>query len=237
MENKMKRIIYMFIRGFGTVLRLVVNVNKMGKADNYTQTEKYEVIREKVVELNKAGKIKIEVHGKENLPEKSGYIIFSNHQSVFDILCLIESDPTPFSIVYKMEISNWIFFGNVMKCLNSIPINRKSKRQSIEAIRSVSKRVMNGANVLMFPEGTWSKIGNELLLFKSGSFKSAIWAKCPIVPVVLIDAYIPYQSHNTKEATVKVYYLKPLYYEDYIGLNSKELSEKIRNSMLRVTKK
>ena len=51
------------------------------------------------------------------------------------------------------------------------------------------KEVKNGRNYLIFAEGTRSKHGNHPQEFKGGSFKAAMKAKCPIVPVALIDTY------------------------------------------------
>ena len=69
-------------------------------------------------------------------------------------------------------------------------MDRNDIRQSLQVIVNVTNEVKNGRNYLIFPEGTRSKMGNEMLEFKGGSFKAATKAKCPIVPVALIDSFI-----------------------------------------------
>ena len=58
-------------------------------------------------------------------------------------------------------------------------------------------------------------MGNEMLEFKGGSFKAATKAKCPIVPVALIDSFKPFDTNSIAPVTVLVHFLKPLYYDDY----------------------
>ena len=76
-------------------------------------------------------------------------------------------------------------------------MDRNDIRQSLQVIVNVTNEVKNGRNYLIFPEGTRSKMGNEMLEFKGGSFKAATKAKCPIVPVALIDL----SSHLTLTAS------------------------------------
>ena len=91
-------------------------------------------------------------------------------------------------------------------------------------INKVSDEVKKGRNFLIFAEGTRSKLGNKLLDFKGGSFKSAINARCPIVPVALIDSFKAFDTHSIKKLKVQIHYLKPLYYEDYKNMKSIEIA-------------
>ena len=45
--------------------------------------------------------------------------------------------------------------------------------------------------------------------FKGGSFKAATKAKCPIVPVALIDSFKPFDTNTISPVTVQVHFLKP----------------------------
>ena len=83
----------------------------------------------------------------------------------------------------------------------------------------------NGKSFLIFPEGTKSRNGNEIGEFKGGSFKSATKAKCPIVPVAIIDSYKAFDTKSIEKVTVQVHYLEPLYYDDYKMLKTHEIAE------------
>lgn len=103
-------------------------------------------------------------------------------------------------------------------------IDREDIRQSMQVIMNMTRRVKNGENFVIFAEGTRSRNGNKLLEFKGGSFKSAMNAKCPIVPVALIDSYQAFDTNSMKRLTVQIHYLKPLYYEDYKDMKSTEIA-------------
>lgn len=50
--------------------------------------------------------------------------------------------------------------------------------------------------------------------FKGGSFKAATKARCPIVPVALIDSFKPFDTNTISQVTVQVHFMEPLYYEE-----------------------
>ena len=91
----------------------------------------------------------------------------------------------------------------------------------------MTRRVKSGENFIIFAEGTRSKDGNNLLPFKGGSFKSAMNAKCPIVPIALIDSYKVFDTGSIRKQMVHVHYLKPLYYHDYKDMKSTEIAETV----------
>ena len=103
-------------------------------------------------------------------------------------------------------------------------MDRNDIRQSLQVIVNVTNEVKNGRNYLIFPEGTRSKMGNEMLEFKGGSFKAATKAKCPIVPVALIDSYRVFNSFWLGPVTTQVHYLKPIYFEEYGSLKTQEIA-------------
>ena len=95
----------------------------------------------------------------------------------------------------------------------------------MQVIMSVANDVKNGKNFLIFPEGTRSKNGNIIGEFKGGSFKAATRAKCPIVPVALIDSFKPFDTNTIRPVTVQVHFLEPLYYEDYKDMKTTDIAE------------
>jgi len=95
-------------------------------------------------------------------------------------------------------------------------------------IQSVIKEVQGGRNYLIFPEGTRSKSTNELLEFHNGSFRCAVKAKCPVVPIALVDCYKVLDQKGSKPITVQIHYLEPIQYEEYQDMNTKELAALVR---------
>ena len=63
--------------------------------------------------------------------------------------------------------------------------------------------------------------------FHNGSFKCALNAKCPILPVALIDSYKVLDQKGSKQVAVQLHYLEPVFYEEYKNCNTAELAEMI----------
>ena len=196
--------------------------------DKYKEEQHYELLKYITHRANKGGNVTIDAYGVENIPDENGFMFFPNHQGLYDVLAILDVCPKPFAVVAKKEIANIQFLKQVFACMKAYMIDRDDIKQSLQVIINVTNEVKKGRNYLIFPEGTRSKNGNELLEFKGGSFKAATKAKCPIVPVALIDSFKPFDTNTTSQVTVQVHFLKPLYYEDYKDMNTKEIAALVR---------
>ena len=222
----MRRILLMVLRNLlivpGGWIKLCYRASYV---DKYTEEDNYEFLRWIVFRANKGGNVTIDVHGQENIPKQDGFMFFPNHQGLYDVLAIVEACTHPFSVVAKKEVENVPFLKQVFKIMKAFMIDREDVRQSMKVIQSVSEDVKNGKSFLIFPEGTRSRNGNEIGEFKGGSFKSATKAKCPIVPVAIIDSYKAFDTKSIEKVTVQVHYLEPLYYDDYKMLKTNEIAE------------
>lgn len=224
----MKRIILMVVRLIFKVPYYMFGIWWSGKRKNYDQVQAYAFVKKVTKAANRAGRVTIESYGLENIPKENGFIFFPNHQGLFDVLVFLESCPVPFAFVIKKEASRVILLKQVIAALRSVVIDREDIRQSLEVINKVAEEVKNGRNFLIFAEGTRSKMGNSLLPFKGGTFKSAVKAKCPIVPCALIDSFKPFDENSIERVTVKLIYLPPIYYEEYASKKTPEIADMVR---------
>lgn len=209
---------------------------RCGVSDKISYEEAFWKIKKVTKKANRAGRVTVEAYGLENIPKEDGFIFFPNHQGLFDMLVFLDSCPRPFSFVAKKEASNIILLKQVIKALGAYPMDREDVRQSMKVINAVTEDVKNGKNFLIFPEGTRSKLGNAMLDFKGGSFKSATKAKCPIVPCALIDSFKPFDEKNIHPVKVKVIYMKPMYYEEYKEMKTVEIAEEVRGRIEKTIK-
>ena len=67
--------------------------------DKYTEEERYAVLKMIDRRANWGGRITIDAHGVENIPEEDGFIFFPNHQGLYDVLAILDACPRPFSVV------------------------------------------------------------------------------------------------------------------------------------------
>lgn len=175
-----------------------------------------------------AGNITLETHGIENIPKEDGFIFYPNHQGLFDSLTFFASCPKPFALVIKKEAYNIILLKQVLQATGSLAMDREDIRQSMKVINQIAKEVAEGRNYIIFAEGHRSRQGNKLQEFKGGSFKAAQKAKCPIVPCALINCFVPFDENSIRHVTVKLIYMKPLYYEEYKDMKSVDIANEVK---------
>ena len=229
----MKRILLMFIRNFFYLPVFTFQLFHYSKhVERYSEDKRYEFLKKIVYRANRGGNVQIAAFGKENIPKENGFVLFPNHQGMYDMLALIDTCEKPLSVVAKKEVQNIPLLKHVFHVLQALFIDREDVRQSMKIIAEVTKQVQAGRNFTIFPEGTRSKNGNVVGEFKGGSFKSATKAKCPIVPVALIDSFKPFDTSSIKPVTVQVYFLKPLLYEEYKDMSTAEIAEEVRKRIV-----
>lgn len=228
----MKRILLMVFRNIILVPFMWVKLCYYAShVDKYTEEERYKVLKFITHRANKGGNVTIDVHGEENIPAKNGFMFFPNHQGLYDVLAIVDACPRPFSVVAKKEVGNIQFLKQVFACMKAYLMDRNDVRQAMQVIIDVANEVKQGRNYLIFAEGTRSRNGNELQPFKGGSFKAATKARCPIIPVALINSFVPFDSNTIKPVTVQVHFLKPLQYEEYKDMKTTEIAELVKEKI------
>lgn len=224
----MKRIALMFIRSIFGLPFYLYQLFKLCDIEKYDNVTRYAFLRKIAPLANKRGRVTIECHGIENLPEETGYIIYPNHQGLFDALAFLETHERPFVTVMKKEVKDIFLLRNVIYLLQAEIIDREDVRQSMTVIQNMTRRVLGGENFVVFAEGTRSKEGNKVGEFKGGTFKSAMKAKCPIVPVALVDSFKAFDTNSIRRVTVQIHYMEPLYYEEYKDMKSTEIADLVQ---------
>lgn len=200
----------------------------IGKSKNWDRFKAHEYIQKRAINANRHGRVKVDVHGVENLPDKDGFVLFPNHQGMYDMLVFFESCPRPFAFVAKQETRNIPLLKQTIAATHSLTMDRKDLRQSMGVIQEMTRRIKEGENFVIFAEGTRSRMGNKMNDMKAGSFKSAVKAEAPIVPVALMDCFKPFDEGSVKKVTVKAFYLKPLYFEEYKSMSTQEIATEVK---------
>ena len=224
----MERIILLVLKKLYIVPYWYYKICKYSKSEKYSEITRYKLLRNIVKNINESANVIVECEGIENLPKDTGYVIFPNHQGLYDALILIETSERPITFVIKKEVENNLVLKRIASLIKAQLIDRKDVKQSMKVILEMTKEVKLGRNYVIFAEGTRSKKQNNLLDFKGGSFKSATKAKAPIVPVALVDSYKVFDNHSTEKVKVKISYLKPLYYEEYKEMKTSDIASEVR---------
>ncbi len=130
----------------------------------------------------------------ESKPQAALYI--SNHSSMYDsvlTLLVVEENRSYF---IASEFENMLkvpVIGNLLRFMHAIYVDRSNLRSSLKTIKKGINELKNQKNLVIFAEG---EITNMIIKpnqkyvgdFHGGSFKPAIEAKVPIVPITIIGS-------------------------------------------------
>ena len=197
--------------------------------DQYPEQEKWTHIHKMLRYAVDAGNVDLQVFGKENLPEQDGFVLYANHQGMFDVVALASDWERPLAAVLKKELADVPLLKQIRQCTYSFAMDREDVRQSLTVIKGVTEEVLKGRNYLIFPEGTRSRNGNVMGEFHGGSFRAAMKAQCPIVPVCFIDSFKVLDQKGSKRVSVQMHYLKPIPYEEYKDLKTVDVAELVKS--------
>ena len=129
------------------------------------------------------------VHGLERArARRSGppRLIVANHTTPVDILTLVHLFGG--ALVSHQGVAKIPFFGWMARTTGTIFVDRENPKSGAKAIRGIRRRLKEGRDVIVFPEGTTFP-GDEVREFKRGAFAAAGGVEAEILPVGL--AYQP----------------------------------------------
>ena len=197
--------------------------------DEYPEQEKFAHIRSIMHLAINAGNVEVKVTGLENIPKENGYLMYGNHQGMFDVMALAATYPGALGCVFKKELADVPLLKQVIACTKSFAMDREDVRQSLTVIQAVTREVQSGRNYLIFPEGTRSKNGNAMGEFHGGSFRCALKAKCPVLPIAFVDSFKVLDQKGSKPLAMQIHYLPPIPYEEYKDMKTVELAELVKS--------
>ena len=156
--------------------------------------------------------IHLKIEGKENLPKQHGFIVASKHQSAMETSIFHNLVPDTF-YVFKKELL-WIpFAGMYALKTGCLPIDRKGGASALRKMFiGAQKRFQQGMNMVIFPEGTRTKPGEETTKPYSPGI-ALLYENChvPVVPVALNTGYCwPKNRFIRYPGTVTLRILKPI---------------------------
>jgi len=198
--------------------------------DRYSEEKKYSIVQFACRNIQKKGRIRNHIFGQENLPNEGGYIMYPNHQGRYDVIGIVLSHKAPLTYVIDNKRSKMLLLNQATDLLNAKRLDKGDMRNQVVIMDQVRKEVQGGKRYIIFPEGGYDNCvtDNQVHEFMPGAFKAAIKAKCPIVPVALIDSYKVYLRNSLRRVQCQIHYLEPIYYEQYKDLNTHEISDLVK---------
>lgn len=114
--------------------------------------------------------------------DNRAYIIMSNHQSLFDIPLIYKAFIGTLRMVAKKELFDVPVWGRGLVAGEFINVDRRNRKQSIDALKIARMKMESGIRLWISPEGTRS-LSSQLLNFKKGGFLLALQTNAIIIPV------------------------------------------------------
>ncbi|HEY5095950.1 MAG TPA: lysophospholipid acyltransferase family protein [Candidatus Eremiobacteraceae bacterium] len=140
------------------------------------------------------------VTGVENVPLAGPLIVAANHRSYLDPPLLGAWFPRTIHYMAKKELFTIPVLGWILRNVHSFPVNREIADPS--AIKHALKTLRAGECVGIFPEGTRNIDGAATA--RRGAVLIAATAKCPVVPVALVNTEFAFRRFRTDPVEVNI---------------------------------
>jgi 1-acyl-sn-glycerol-3-phosphate acyltransferase len=178
-------------------------------------------------------RLEVVTSGLEQVDASKPAVYMNNHQSVWDVCALVKTLPVDFHFVAKRELAYIPFFGWALALTVGVMVDRGNRERSVASLRAAAKRIRNGANVIIFPEGTRGS-GKELGAFKSGGFHLAIEAQVPVVPVTISGSHriTPKGSIRVMSRVMRIHYGPPISTEGLVSKDREALKGRVRAAII-----
>ena len=163
--------------------------------------------------------LRMEVFGRENIPEEGPVVIASNHLSLLDPPILGAAATRKIHFMAKSELFKPALFGALIRKLGAFPVKRGEMDR--EAIKTGLTILKENKVLAVFPEGTRSKDG-ELGRAGGGAFMMGVKRKAKIVPACIYGTDI---SRHPGWPKVRVIFGKPMEYDPDMGTGRDSLDE------------
>ncbi len=124
------------------------------------------------------GLVELDAGELPNLRASKGLIIAANHPCLFDAVLMVSQMPQAVCLMKGVLARNVIFSGTSQLAGY---INNKS---SLGLVHKCRERLNEGANLLVFPEGTRT-VGGKLQPFKMGFALVAVLTQSPVQTVII----------------------------------------------------
>jgi 1-acyl-sn-glycerol-3-phosphate acyltransferase len=167
----------------------------------------------------------VRFYGRNNMPEKGGVVVISNHQSHFDPPLIAAGLRRRLNFLARKSLFRFKPFAWLIDLLDAIPLDKEGI--GFEGIKESLKRLRGGEMVLVFPEGerTWD---GEIAPFLQGSLVLAQRSKATILPTALNGCYDAWSRTNKFPyfwGKIRVIYGEPIPYSEFKDMNEEELRQ------------
>lgn len=133
-------------------------------------------------------KYRIEIQGEENIPKDSNVLFVANHSNSHDIF-------TAYEMLSYIERQGSVMVATdclspittqIFNISNATLLDRRIKKERQDSVLSLSNKILNGKDGLIFGEGTWN-LHPVLPMhnIQNGAAKVSLITQVPIIPTII----------------------------------------------------
>ncbi|HEY2171180.1 MAG TPA: 1-acyl-sn-glycerol-3-phosphate acyltransferase [Candidatus Angelobacter sp.] len=128
---------------------------------------------------------RVKLLGKENIPQKGGALLVSNHMSFVDVVLISAAANRPVRFLIFNDVYNIPFIKPFALLMRAIPIPTEMRpRDIVRSFRIASDAIRAGELVCVFAEGHITRTGS-MLPFRKGMERIVHGLDAPVIPVNL----------------------------------------------------
>ena len=222
---------------FGFLVMAVIGILRLFKARNAADRIAHAYVRSACRIGRFVSGLKVDARGVENIPQDRACLFVANHRSaMFDPVTIYPFLKRPAGFIAKKELEKIPLFSWWLKLSNSLFVDRKNIREGYKTIMQAVDNLERGVSMLIFPEGTRNKdteSKTSMLPFHDASFKPAVKANVPIVPIALYNTAESFENHKPKiyANKVKITFGKPIELADLSAEDARKPGLYVRKVM------
>ena len=138
--------------------------------------------------------------GEARVPQTGPLVVAANHRSYLDPPLLGTYFPRTINFMAKRELFRIFGLGWLIAQWHAFPVDRD--RADLGSIRRALKILKDGGVVGIFPEGTRNLAGEAQA--RGGAVLLAATARCPIVPVALVNTHLAVRRLRSSKVEVRI---------------------------------
>ena len=217
--------------GFLWLVCALVDMDKPQETDSRFYRAVMHLYIEALVSLVLA---RIQPAGLEKAPKDGRFLLVCNHLFLADPAVLLHCfRKSQLSFITKQENEEMFVVGPIMHKILCQSLDRNNDRQALKVILKCIQLIKEDqVSVAVFPEGYTSKDG-KLHHFRSGVFKIAQKTQVPIVVCTIQNTRMIFKNlRKLKSTPIPMHLVDVLYPEDYQGMTTAEISDKVYETMI-----
>lgn len=148
----------------------------------------------------------------ENVPKTGGVILAANHASYLDPPLVGAGLKRDINYLARESLFRFPIMGSILHSWNSVPVDRDGG--GAKGLKIILGRLLDGAGIILFPEGTRSSDG-KLQPARSGIGLVVAKSDAPVVPVRVFGTFEAWGRNQKipQPKKVVVRYGKPMQFE------------------------